>query len=173
MPPLWLFMVVPSFSVVVFQYLEQRDKALKLNQALQYCGEVGKPMLNVGCGDNPRVIGDVNIDIHPVGVSIIPRYIQASIYDLPFRDKEAGAACAFSVIEHVERPQEALAELSRVADRVYVTVPYPLDFSTYFHFDHKWTFIGSRAVRINPAGNWLTAGSIGFGLGLAYFGGRA
>lgn len=58
--------------------------------------------------------------------------------------------------------------MERVANRVYVTVPYPLDWSLYFHPDHKYAFIGASMARINPIANWTIAGSIGIGLGLIY-----
>jgi hypothetical protein len=48
-----------------------------------------------------------------------------SAYDLPFGDGEFEVATAFEVFEHLERPEEALAELRRVASwGLVLSVPW-------------------------------------------------
>jgi len=48
----------------------------------------------------------------------------ASAYELPFGDDSFDCVCALEVLEHLERPQDALAELARVARRaLLVSVP--------------------------------------------------
>jgi 2-polyprenyl-3-methyl-5-hydroxy-6-metoxy-1,4-benzoquinol methylase len=47
-----------------------------------------------------------------------------SAYDLRFDDDSVDLVCALEVLEHLERPQDALAELARVARRaLLVSVP--------------------------------------------------
>ena len=41
-----------------------------------------------------------------------------SAYELPFEDDSFELACAIEVLEHLERPRDALAEMARVASRV-------------------------------------------------------
>ena len=48
----------------------------------------------------------------------------ASAYDLPFEDDSFDLVCALEVLEHLERPQDALAELARVSrGTMLVSVP--------------------------------------------------
>lgn len=48
----------------------------------------------------------------------------ASAYDLPFEDRSFDLVCAIEVLEHLERPHDALAEMSRVAGRaLLLSVP--------------------------------------------------
>jgi len=164
--PLITLATIPIASIVAFQHLEQSEKVGKFLQALQYCEKANKPLLNVGCGENVRILGDVNIDIS--AEAILPDYQQGSIYDLPFNDKHFGAVCCFSTIEHLEDPKRALEEMKRVADRVYVTVPYPLDFSQYLHPDHRNATFGAKNVRFSGASNLIVLGTLCVGAGMIY-----
>jgi 2-polyprenyl-3-methyl-5-hydroxy-6-metoxy-1,4-benzoquinol methylase len=48
----------------------------------------------------------------------------ASAYDLPFEEASFDCVFALEVLEHLERPREALAEIARVAHRMFlVSVP--------------------------------------------------
>lgn len=42
----------------------------------------------------------------------------ASAYELPFDDASFDCVCALEVLEHLERPRDALGEMARVANRV-------------------------------------------------------
>jgi 2-polyprenyl-3-methyl-5-hydroxy-6-metoxy-1,4-benzoquinol methylase len=47
-----------------------------------------------------------------------------SAYDLPFEDNSFELACAIEVLEHLERPRDALDEMARVSSRmILVSVP--------------------------------------------------
>lgn len=47
-----------------------------------------------------------------------------SAYDLPFADRSFELVCAIEVLEHLERPRDALAEMRRVASKaLLVSVP--------------------------------------------------
>lgn len=51
-------------------------------------------------------------------------FATASAYSLPFDDSSFDCVCALEVLEHLERPRDALAEMTRVADRaLLLSVP--------------------------------------------------
>lgn len=51
-------------------------------------------------------------------------FATGSAYELPFADDSFDLVCCMEVLEHLERPRDALAEMSRVASRaLLLTVP--------------------------------------------------
>ena len=51
-------------------------------------------------------------------------FATGSAYDLPFEDGRFDLVCAIEVLEHLERPRDALAEMSRVAAKaLLLSVP--------------------------------------------------
>jgi ubiquinone/menaquinone biosynthesis C-methylase UbiE len=51
-------------------------------------------------------------------------FMAGSAYDLPFPDASFDLVCCIEVLEHLERPRDALAEMSRVAGRaLLLSVP--------------------------------------------------
>lgn len=51
-------------------------------------------------------------------------FATGSAYTLPFDDASFDLVCAIEVLEHLDRPRDALAEMSRVADRaLLLSVP--------------------------------------------------
>jgi ubiquinone/menaquinone biosynthesis C-methylase UbiE len=97
-------------------------------------------ILDVGCGEGvvSARIAEV-ADAPTIGVDLGTGDLQAewrrreggslsfrpgSAYDLPFEDGSFDLVCALEVLEHLERPREALAQLARVSRRsVLVSVP--------------------------------------------------
>jgi hypothetical protein len=120
-----------------------------LQQAKEVAEKNGKPLLNAGCGSAYTELCDVNLDIDK---QTVPNFVVGDIQDLRmFGNKQFGAAYASHVIEHVEKPEAALRELSRVADEVFVITPLPIWPSAWLDPDHKWIFWGTKKVgRIPP-----------------------
>lgn len=119
--------------------------------AREHADRVGKPLLNVGAGTpgsslrvlllGPTLWGDVNIDLAaPKRVPHGPdRVSYGDACDLrEWADGHFGALIASHVLEHVDRPDVALSEFRRVADRVFVIVPTWWAPHTWLHPGHQW-----------------------------------
>jgi ubiquinone/menaquinone biosynthesis C-methylase UbiE len=82
--------------------------------------------------------GDVNVDIAGSGACVRDNVCFGDIHALPFADKQFGAALATHVLEHVQDPQRALAELHRVADEIFVVCPRWWGVHTWLQLQHRW-----------------------------------
>jgi ubiquinone/menaquinone biosynthesis C-methylase UbiE len=80
----------------------------------------------------------VNVDIAGSGACTRDNVCYADAHDLPFADKQFGAALATHVLEHVEDPRRAFAELRRVADEVFIVCPRWWGPHTWLHPQHRW-----------------------------------
>ncbi len=111
----------------------------------------GRPLLNIGAGTpgsslrslllGPTLWGDVNLDSAATGTDHGPdRVTFGDVLDLSeWPDGHFGAAIASHVLEHVEDPDQALAELYRVtAGPVFVVTPPWWAPHTYTHPGHRW-----------------------------------
>lgn len=115
-----------------------------LNEARKVATQVGKPLLNAGCGSAYTETSDVNLDI---AIKAVPNFVRGDIQNLwMFRNKQFGAVYASHVLEHVENPEAALREFNRVAENVFVITPLPLCPSAWLDPDHKWIFFGSKKI---------------------------
>jgi len=106
-------------------------------------------VLDVGSGSHPHSTADVLVerfleDVHGHRSHTPAAHdrplICADIHNLPFLDKTFDYAICNHVVEHVDDPETALAELSRVAKRGFLGVP-----SEFYEFicpthTHKWVF---------------------------------
>jgi SAM-dependent methyltransferase len=98
-------------------------------------------VLDVGCGEGivaerfARLLSEATIlgvDADDVRLRIAWErrglgnlsFATASAYDLPFGEASFDLVCAFEVLEHLERPRDALAEMARVSRQsLLVSVP--------------------------------------------------
>jgi len=127
-------------------------------------GTTGSSVANVLLGASRTA--DVNLDLAGRGQcptvaqlsegARTPHPCQGSAYHLPYPSGTFGAALCTHLLEHVEDPDAALAELHRVADRVYVVTPRWWWAHAWWGFDpskpltpqHKWLFAGGRRYRL-------------------------
>lgn len=93
-------------------------------------------VLDVGSGDKPFWRADVIVDKflkddqqrHSGSILYDRRkiFIQADVEKLPFKDKVFDFVFCSHLLEHVTNPDKAILELTRVAKRGYIEVPYAI-----------------------------------------------
>ncbi|MBK5333743.1 MAG: methyltransferase domain-containing protein [Ilumatobacteraceae bacterium] len=106
-------------------------------------------VLDVGSGDKPHWRADVLLD-HYVGdeyggqrsgtsaARIDRPLFDADAADMPFADKVFDYAICSHVLEHVERPDLVIAELTRVAKAGYIEVPEAASAKIVDFPSHLW-----------------------------------
>ncbi len=106
-------------------------------------------VLDVGSGGHPHSTADILVERFiedDIGHRSHTRIVHdrplvcADIANLPFADKSFDYVICNHVVEHVDDPAQALAELSRVGKRGYLGVP-----TEFYEFlcpspTHKWVF---------------------------------
>ena len=132
-----LLALVAWQGVVLFR--ENGDKNQKYKAATTAAEATGKPLLVVGgpwgisrqrrlfWGMMAHGHGDVCLDIDRRAFEGCPCGVVADIRNIPFADKSFGAVFASHIVEHlptVADAEEALAELERVAEAVFIAYPY-------------------------------------------------
>jgi len=122
------------------QMVETQEKRQVFNQARAYADSVGKPLLVVGA---PKLrfnhpCGDVTIDISPEMARFCDGEI-ADVRNIPYPDHYFGAAFASHVLEHlptIEDAFQALSEMERVADRVFIASPHKTSIMAWLNPNH-------------------------------------
>lgn len=112
------------------------ERTERYREARQHADRLGKPLLVVGGplgSDFHRMFsipahgfGDVCLDINPGACRNSVPYVDADIRDIPFEDQVFGAVYVSHVLEHLATTADcaqAVRELTRVADRVFVCCP--------------------------------------------------
>ena len=126
-------------SLVSLGEIAQRQRGFR--QARDYADSLGKPLLVVGTPKGGWLFhpcGDVTIDIAPC----MQRYCNTQIADIraiPYDDQYFGAAFVSHVLEHLPTLADAhiaLAELHRVAEKVFVVCPHKISLTAWLHPDH-------------------------------------
>ncbi|MBM2824624.1 MAG: hypothetical protein HW402_288 [Dehalococcoidales bacterium] len=129
------------FGISVWQLAvwlgEVRSKRQKYRAAQAYAQARNKPLLVVGgpWGNKPwrrrlnmpaHAIGDVCLDIDSKAIGGCANGVVATVVQMPFGDKSFGAVFVSHVLEHlpsIKDAEEALSELSRVAEAVFIAYP--------------------------------------------------
>ena len=97
--------------------------------ARSYCDRRGKPLL--------LIRGERMVDV-VMGDPVKAEVVQRRAYPLPFPDKAFGAVMAVNVLERLKRPDLAIREWRRVAEKVFVCVPSWWAPHAWFDPGHRW-----------------------------------
>lgn len=144
----------------LLQTVELTERHQIFKQARDYADSLGKPLLVIG---TPKwkfshPYGDVTIDINPrMGDGKIE---VADVRDIPYSNRYFGAAFCSHVLEHlatIEDASQALNEMERVADRVFVVSPHKTSIFAHIHPNHHlWVTPSGDGYIIEQRGNGAT-----------------
>ncbi len=139
----------------------------------------GDKVLDVGGGHNPLKRADVVVDLdahstshrnhNPLKLFEHQRFIQASVENLPFHDKQFDYVFCSQTLEHVSNPEAACAELQRVARRGLIDTPRSCLDLAFSHIDHVWLidriddilYFRPKPIKTTSSvllGNWASIG---------------
>jgi hypothetical protein len=168
---LGIFLGVGGWQLAVW-VVETRDKNRKYKAACAYAKERGKQLLVAGgpwgvtrtrrrLNKPAHGSGDVCLDINSLAFRGHPRGVIASVTHIPFSDKSFGAAFASHLLEHlstVDDAKQALDELNRVAEAVFIVSPSRQSFSGWLTPGHHlWVWQKGNITYIKQRGK--TAGN--------------
>jgi len=155
-----IFLFVKVVNTILYelgvQAQEFKVRYVYMEKAYNISRRIGKPMLVIGTPKGRHVCGDVLLDIAPRGEC--PFEVEGDIHNIPFEDNIFGSCVAAHVIEHIERPWQALLEMQRVAD--YVCVLYPC-YASWFarihpgHISLRWCWEELGASGVFEYGRYL------------------
>jgi hypothetical protein len=168
---LWLIVLAVVAGIGLWQLavwlIETRAKNRQYKAACACAQASGKPLLVAGgpwgvtktrhrLGKPAHGYGDVCLDIDRRAFYGHPKAVVASVTHIPFADKCFGAAFASHLLEHlptVEAASQALDELNRVAEAVYIVYPSRQSFSGWLVPDHHlWVWQKDKTTYIRQRG---------------------
>jgi hypothetical protein len=134
-------------AAALYDIPEQLQRGRVFDMARAEADRRGKPLLNVGCSGLPRPLSyscagaDVCLEIDPLKHRFCrcPLRAPGTVLAIPFPRGTFGSAVCFHVLEHlrsIDDAEQAIRELERVADRVYVLVPARGGVIATLHPDH-------------------------------------
>lgn len=172
MPYIGWFIVLGIFLGIVTWQLsvwldETRFKKKQYQTALAYAQSKNKPLLIAGGPyGNQRIrhllkrpahgSGDICLDIDRNAVNGHPNPVIASVTHIPFSDKTFGAVFASHLLEHLPttiEARQALAELDRTAEAVFIVSPSRQSFSGWLHPGHHlWVWQSGKTTYFEQRG---------------------
>ncbi len=168
---IWLLLAIIALGVGGWQLAvwigEIRSKNRKYQEAQALVRNNGKLLLVAGGpwgARRPRHwlklpahgSGDVCLDIDCNAIAGCPNGVKASVTHIPFSDKSFSAAFASHLLEHLPKLDDALqalAELNRVADEIYIAYPSQQSISGWLTPGHHlWVWQEGNKIYIKQRG---------------------
>jgi len=163
-----IFLGLTVWQVAVWAgEISQKDHRYKA--AVEQCRKLGKPLLVAGGPWSNRGIrkklnmpahggGDVCLDIDCRAFAGHPCGLIADVTQIPFSNKTFGAAFASHLLEHlpsVYSANQALDELSRVSDSVFLVHPSRQSIGAWLHRGHHlWVWQKGNTVYLKQRNRW-------------------
>ncbi len=143
--------IASNFGGKVFYAFVGYDRRLAQDLEIQLKDRV----VDIGGGQRPLERADVSVDfdilegVHRQGNTIRRDrpLICADAQQLPFRNHAFDVACCRMVLEHVEHPERACAELQRISRKGFLETPNVLWETVYGHPTHRWLVTWNEDTR--------------------------
>ena len=148
--------IASAVNIIVFFHLFIRGKIIP-------GFKVGRKdlVIDIGCGDKPFWRADVFLDKLSLGdehrfsstgvIKDFGLFFDSDVTKTPFKDKVFDFSYCSHLLEHVERPDLAIKEITRISKRGYIEVPdglieviWPYQSHLWFIFFQKDTLIFLR-----------------------------
>lgn len=127
------------------------------------------PSLDIGCGANKQA-GCIGLDIAPLpGVDVVH---DLDKYPYPFEDNTFDTIYCYSVLEHVDRVMQTMAELHRIlkpGGKIEIGLPHYSHPKTYGDPTHRH-FYSFRVVEYLSGRAYPYYGNVRFNIDLAVLG---
>jgi hypothetical protein len=135
-------------SMFLIRVIENSRMQRLVTEAQKIREMTQKPILLIS--STPKKGFDVHIDP-----------IKNIAWKLPYTNK-AFAVIVANCLEDMPYPQQAVAEWTRVADKVLVTSHLFFSPETWLDLRHKYAYVGNKTISINPALTWGVIGGLGY-----------
>ncbi len=165
------FIALVGLGIITWQLSvwieETRFKNKQYKTALAYARSKNKPLLIAGGPYGNRQVrhllkipahgnGDFCLDINRNAVEGHPNAVIASVTHIPFSDKTFGAVFASHLLEHLPtaiEARQALVELNRTAEAVFIVSPSRQSISGWLHPDHHlWVWQNGNTTYFKQRG---------------------
>lgn len=176
MPYIGWGLIIGLAGIGIWQFAvwrgEVRLKQETYRRALDFARSRGKPLLIAGGPYGHRKIrhllkmpahggGDVCLDIDRNAVEGHSKAVIASVTNIPFTSNAFGAAFASHLLEHLPTTaaaKQALGELNRIADGVFIVSPSRQSLSGWLHPDHHlWVWQNGLTTFVEQRGKVVGA----------------
>jgi uncharacterized protein YbaR (Trm112 family) len=101
-------------------------------------------MLDIGSGDRPHLRADIICDRYEESWERTQKLLRdrplvlGDINALPFKEKAIDVVCCQHVMEHLEFPEEAYAQMEHIGKRGLIRTPSPLAEKFFARDVHRW-----------------------------------
>jgi uncharacterized protein YbaR (Trm112 family)/SAM-dependent methyltransferase len=101
-------------------------------------------MLDIGSGDRPHLRADIICDRYEESWERTQKLLRdrplvlGDINALPFKDNAIDVVCCQHVMEHLEFPEDAYAQMERIGKRGLIRTPSPLAEKLFARDVHRW-----------------------------------
>ena len=127
----------------------------------KYLLQAEVPVLNLGSGEDDLGFGDYAVHLDLLPFPRLQSFVQADAYHIPFADESFDTVIMGDIVEHLERPWEAIEEAARVTKyRLVMSIFHESRLPRGYTpprvkwSGHCWNFDDGMIDRLTDIGGW-------------------